>query len=397
MKGGLGLNGYSLLSRCARALLGEMKLGSVGLLLLWLSAGARCVWAGQPQLLWKYPVSAKAGYFAAEATPAVAPDGTVYVATFVGQVLAVSAEGQVRWLFSAGREIHSALAVGDDGTVYFGSRDHRFYAVTSEGKLRWTFCTGDWVDSSPALAADGTIYFGSWDGNFYALDPQGNLKWKFATGGIVDSSPAIGVDGTIYFGGHDGWFYALKPDGSVRWKYQVGAVIPSSPAIGADGRVIFTAMNHQLYTLSARGQELWHCDARNITASSPILTPQGNIYFSPQVTTVGYDSEGKKIFETGMPILQSISPLAGPDGYLYAGIPWRRFACFSNSCWSVWDYHTETNPQGSMVLNPDGRMYVLDERWLYAFAGDWPARPWKLGTWPMLRANARHTGRVTPE
>src|SRR3984957_11702585 len=118
------------------------------------------------------------------ATPAIAPDGTLYQPTFDGTLLAVKPDGQILWQVKTGLEIHSSPAIGSDGTIYFGSRDRKFYAFTSEGKLKWDFATGAWNDSSSAIASDGTIYFGSWDKTFYALKPDGSLKWKFTVGGI---------------------------------------------------------------------------------------------------------------------------------------------------------------------------------------------------------------------
>ena len=124
-------------------------------------------------------------------TPAVAPDGTIYTGTFLGDFLAYTPEGRLKWSFKAGREIKSSPAIADDGTIYFGSRDRKFYALTPSGRLKWTFATGAWVDSSPAIAADGTVYFGGWDNFFYALNPDGSVKWKTDVGAIVDSSPAV--------------------------------------------------------------------------------------------------------------------------------------------------------------------------------------------------------------
>ena len=137
------------------------------------------------------------------ATPALGPDGTLYVGSFDGTFFALTPAGRVKWKFKAGREVHSSAAVGEDGTIYFGSRDGKLYALTPAGQLKWTFPTAGWVDASPALGADGTIYFGSWDKHFYAVNPDGSLKWKFTTGALVDSSPAIAADGTLYFGSHD--------------------------------------------------------------------------------------------------------------------------------------------------------------------------------------------------
>ena len=83
----------------------------------------------------------------ADATPAVAPDGTIYQATFEGYLLAVTPRGGRKWAFQINSEIKSSPAIGDDGTIYFGARDWKFYAVSAQGRLKWIFQTGAWVDN----------------------------------------------------------------------------------------------------------------------------------------------------------------------------------------------------------------------------------------------------------
>ncbi len=66
-------------------------------------------------------------------SPAVAPDGTIYVGNYIGDLFAITPDGKVKWKFQAGLEIKSSPAVAADGTVYFGSRDRRLYALTPGG------------------------------------------------------------------------------------------------------------------------------------------------------------------------------------------------------------------------------------------------------------------------
>jgi len=100
-------------------------------------------------------------------------------------------------------EIRTSPAIGPDGTIYIGSRDGNLYAVTLEGDEKWLFPIGSEVRSSPAVDSDGTIYVGAADAKLYAITPDGDKKWEFQTGqgkgregNGVDSSPAIGHDGT---------------------------------------------------------------------------------------------------------------------------------------------------------------------------------------------------------
>ncbi len=114
-------------------------------------------------------------------------------------------------IFPTGRVVESSPAIGPDGTIYVSSYDHKIYALNSDGTERWEFETGAAIVSSPALAADHTIYVGSDDGTLYALRTRdGKPRWSFVTGNHVCSSPAIGPDGTIYVGTGDHNLYAIK-------------------------------------------------------------------------------------------------------------------------------------------------------------------------------------------
>ncbi|MBM3210824.1 PQQ-like beta-propeller repeat protein, partial [Candidatus Poribacteria bacterium] len=72
-------------------------------------------------------------------------------------------EGDVIWWFQAGNTMRSSPAIGPDGTLYLGSHDKKLYAIKSDGTKKWEFATGNYIDSSPAIGTDGTVYVGSWD------------------------------------------------------------------------------------------------------------------------------------------------------------------------------------------------------------------------------------------
>jgi len=331
-----------------------------------------------------------------DSSPALAPDGTIYQATFDGRLAAVTPQGKTKWTFKTPLEIESSPAVADDGTVYFGARDRKFYAVSPDGKLKWFYPTGAWVDSSPAIATDGTVYFGSWDANFYALDRNGSLKWKFPAGGVVDSSPAIGVDGTIYFGSHDGNFYALTPDGKLRWKFPTQGQIISSPAIAADGTVYFTSTDGNLYALKPDGAEHWRLHTGGCTGSSPVLDAQGEIYLAANTAKIGVSADGKNIWTAGSPMPIDFSGAAAANGLVYFVSSWGDLTAFNPEGKLAWSVNMSTNgliPKGSPAIGADGAIYLGDGRYLYSFAATNSAPP-AQSSWPMWRANPQHTGRV---
>jgi len=333
--------------------------------------------------------------YRADSSPAIAPDGTIYEATFLGNLFAVTPDGRRKWTFKAGREIKSSPAIADDGTIYFGSRDWKFYAVSSNGRLKWTFQTGAWVDSSPAIGADGTIYFGSWDTNFYALNPDGTKKWSFPSGGIIDSSPAIGSDGTIYFGSHDKKFYALNPGGAKKWDFATGGQIGSSPAIGADGTIYFSSTDGNLYALRPDGMERWRLRTGGATRSSPVLDENGNVYLVANFLGISVSSEGKKRLEfEHSAVWVDATPAIAANGDIYSATAWRRLTAYQPDGLEKWHVDTVDNVIASPTIGNDGTIYISDGQFLRAVNSPAGLPSAAKSSWPMFHANPRHTGRV---
>jgi outer membrane protein assembly factor BamB len=325
-------------------------------------------------------------------TPAVAPDGTIYVGAFSGRLNAIRPDGKEKWHFEAGNQIKSSPAIADDGTIYFGARDRQFYALTPEGQLKWKFPTGAWVDSSAGIATDGTVYFGSWDKNFYALKPDGSLKWKFSVGGVVDSSPAIAADGTIYFGSHNKKFYALSPSGQPVWTFLTGAEITSSPAIGEDGSIYFTSTDGNLYRLKADGTEIWHSRVGGGGAGSPVLADNGNVAIGASNQSMILSPQGKILRTMPSPCWIDETP-AVAQGTICFPAPWRQlWACDLNGN-ELWLAVATNNLTSSPVIGGDGIIYCSCGHLVEAFQAPVPLFPAR-SSWPMFRADARHTGRV---
>jgi hypothetical protein len=89
--------------------------------------------------------------------------------------------GTVLWEFETGFTVASSPAIGPDGTVYVGSDDNKLYAINGKSGVKlWEFETGGPVSSSPAIGSDGTVYVGSGlpDNNLYAIktDSKGLAK-----------------------------------------------------------------------------------------------------------------------------------------------------------------------------------------------------------------------------
>jgi outer membrane protein assembly factor BamB len=254
------------------------------------------------------------------------------------------------------------------------------------------------VDSSPAIAADGTVYFGGWDKNFYALNPAGTQQWIFPVGAMVVSSPAIALDGTIYFGALDKNLYALHPDGKLKWSFATGGEITSSPAIGANGTIYINSTDGYLYAVKSDGTERWRFHTGSYTESSPILDEHENVVIAgvPNDHDLGeyvVNQAGEGRTFTGLSCPEDTSALA-VTGEIYCSRPWRNLQAFHTNGDVLWLANTASNLSGSPVAGADGTVYVLSGQFLFAIRPADGPLPLAKSTWPMFRANPRHTGRV---
>ena len=171
------------------------------------------------QVRWRFPTG-NAG-----SSPAIGPDGTVYVGSVRGHLWAINPDGTEKWRFYTPTTVDSSPAVSRDGTVYVLGGDEYFYAIAPDGSLEFKVeietggcCQG----SSPAIGPDGTVYVGSWEQHLYAIAPHGEVKWRLAFGDDISSSPAVASDGSIYVGCDDGFLYRIRADGSILWKLAIG-------------------------------------------------------------------------------------------------------------------------------------------------------------------------------
>lgn len=111
-------------------------------------------------------------------------------------------------------------AIGPDGRIYIGNSQGEILGIDPDvQEVLWTYETGTDPDDStryglpsfPVVDKKGVVYIGSVDRYMYALSKSGELLWKYETGGAIgESAPALGPDGTLYFSSDDGYLYAIE-------------------------------------------------------------------------------------------------------------------------------------------------------------------------------------------
>jgi outer membrane protein assembly factor BamB len=295
------------------------------------------------------------------ATPALGPDGAVYVGFSTGGVTPEArgtfyairggtGRDEARAIWSVdlgpGRQT-SSPTLGDEGTIYVVSGAGKLFAIAPDGAVRWTAKVGPTIKTSPALADDGTVYVASMDGKLYAIAPpndgqtEGAIRWTFEFGqhpgrsplviasapppgadGIGSgASPMIAPDGTIYVGANNSNLYAITPTGSLRWLYEAErevAGIWSTAALGLDDRTLYFGANKGgIYALDCESGTLrWRFDVFGSVYSSPTLDSRGVLYTG---STIGHvfalDSDSGRVIwdiDAGAPVWSA--PALRPDG-----------------------------------------------------------------------------------
>jgi outer membrane protein assembly factor BamB len=173
--------------------------------------------------LWSTPIGD------AVSQPVVGRDGTIYCSTLDtlgGDTLfAVRPDGSMKWSVDTGGSHTGPPSVGPDGTIYLGSRNGKVIAISDAydgAHIKWTFETGDNYEVCACVMAsdDGIVYVGSRNGHLYALrdrHTEPEVLWDYNLGDGIDATAAVGPDGCMYVatrGGmnpNEAFLYRLKP------------------------------------------------------------------------------------------------------------------------------------------------------------------------------------------
>jgi outer membrane protein assembly factor BamB len=263
-------------------------------------------------------------------TPAIAEDGTIYVASWDNYLHAVNPNGTRKWRFDFKANPSNSPSIGKDGTIYCGDTNSNIYAINPNGTLKWKYTTGGWP-SSAAIGDDGIIYIGSEDNYIYAFYPNGTIKWRFNTGGWVWYSTSIASDGTIYvpyFDELNGYIYALYPNnGTIIWKTSIGGPRTQSVGIANDGTLYVGSKKLRAY-YPTNGTLKWYIDVDGFIHTSPAISADGTIYISVDRDGSGGDLVAVnpngtiKWKEQISNNYARSSPCIGKDGTVYVGSSW---------------------------------------------------------------------------
>lgn len=370
------------------------------------------LFAQQPGTLrWRLAIGYTANPVSIISSPTLAADGTIYVGngtdngSYPGHTLfSITPAGQANWTFNTGGYLKASPAIGPDGSIYIGSTDGRLYSVSAAGGTNWVFQTRGNILSSAAVGADGTLYVtavSNYVNDLYSIRPDGSSNWVFhmapirftASASAQFSSPAIGPDGTIYSGSIDTNLYAINPSGTTNWTYRLGDATYGSPGIGADGTIYIGSDDFKLHALAPDGHQRWQFATGSYVESTPVIGSDGTIYLaSVDHFTYALSPSGGLLWRvSGF----SDTPALAANGTFYlSGAVFDELQAFDHAGSNRWNFNLGTTSPvfASPVIAADGTVYITAGPYLMAIYGDSPSQS---APWSMFRREPLHTARAT--
>ncbi|MCB1217141.1 PQQ-binding-like beta-propeller repeat protein [bacterium] len=147
-------------------------------------------------------------------SPVLARDSSFFHTGADGSINAIDAQGFPLWTW--GRDFPSYIglfntpALDPDGKLFVAVGKQGIHVFNDEGILQYIIgaalqeeLLGITLDSS------GRVYAGSREGFIHCFDPSGSLLWSHDLDGAVTAAPAIGANGTLFVGSADGHMYAF--------------------------------------------------------------------------------------------------------------------------------------------------------------------------------------------
>lgn len=327
--------------------------------------------------LWEYDTG---GEVSPAESPVVGPDSTLYVISHDfndGKLQAVK-DGKKLWDCDLKSPI-SPPCVGPDGTVYVGTYGGDLIAL-KDGREMWRTRAGSDMSSSPLVDKDGTVYVrafnrdkrGSMCESLVCAYRDGEKQWDFRTADVAGTMK-MGRDGTIYIDGAADELFKMKlmalKNGGVSWEYPISATAGLEFSIGDDNTIYLGTEGpggggvHVIRD----GKKLWQCDSTGGVTDAPTLGPDGTIYVSGEDHKIHAIKEGRHLWD--FPCKALDSPRCGPDGTVYVGEYGGLVRAVKDGM-EVWQYPMGGGFLTAPVIAADGTVLVRsDNGKLCAMAG----------------------------
>ena len=335
--------------------------------------------------------------------PACGFDGAAYVASSDGMLYAVNADGSLRWYVPIEARPAGTPAVAPDGTIYVSTLNASghpgaTFAINPQGLVHVVSTN---AVSQFAVQRDGEVFIEPVSGGVAALDPAGTTLWTSRLPTPNNAAIAIGADANAYIcssaasGANVAQaLMAFGADSAVHWT--VSAEGPWAPftAIGPDGLFYCwtSADGGGLLAYSAAGDLIVQDPAPASIAKGPTIASDGTVYLAstgiPPRLNALKPGTGTNWY-ANLTSNPTSPPTVGADGNLYQAQS-TEITAFDKDGQALWNIQHARGPT-SPILDPHARLLVCASTNLLCIqASSGP----DLGGWPMLMHDPQRSGRA---
>ena len=250
----------------------------------------------------------------------------IYIATFEGDVVALSFSGQLLWSQSLGSRVRAPLTMindklvvaADNGRVYFikvkmpltqvtqagaDQRNSQNIKSLQNGVLLFDDGYDNQVLLESALSSASYNSFGhkvvNFNGGIRSFELNGALRWTFVTDNAhsVNAGITINSNDINLFGDNGGKLYAVSPLGQLVWKTQLPAPIKHGVTIiSAElAAVTYGTSNGKVVIFNMlTGQALYHLDGDG----QAVALRHGGVLVTQGVSLRKYTATGQSEWQT---------------------------------------------------------------------------------------------------
>ncbi|MFM7806139.1 MAG: PQQ-binding-like beta-propeller repeat protein [Verrucomicrobiota bacterium] len=185
----------------------------------------------------------------------------------------------MRWEIKLTQDVLHTPAVGPEGTVYLGDRGGSLHAIRPDGTGAWSVQQASpFSSSAPVVRSDGSILIADFDGGPQCFAPDGTRRWRVIHPGSVTGTPALADDGRIRVLYSSGFLRCLNENGSPAWQHQFqGQLLGASPAVDGNGTTYVSTFDAGLLAVGPNGQRLWSREVSGGITSTPVLIASGTL------------------------------------------------------------------------------------------------------------------------
>jgi outer membrane protein assembly factor BamB len=248
----------------------------------------------------------------------------VIVATELGMVYCLDANGKLKWKYDCKGAIKASVTVSDinmDGKPeLIIPSGNKLSVISGAGVKLFEYISDAPIESVPAVLKSKKILiiFGNNRGLLTAITPAQEVVWKLDLLHKITAAPAFLSDAEeerMVIGTLNGDLFCISEHGEIVWTFKTRGSIYSAASIADindDQRpeIIFGSCDNNIYALLPNGQRLWSYETDFWITSTPLITDiDGD--GKPEVVAGSYDHSIYILDSQGTYVLDYVPGLAG--------------------------------------------------------------------------------------